>query len=283
MRRREGWAAGLFLLPFGALFTVFVLAPVLFGLWISLHNWHILADRATFIGLDNYASALADDLFRHSLVRTAFFVAMVVPVGNAVSLLLALVLNGRFRGVTFYKVAFYLPVLLSVTVVALLWRWLYNAEFGLINHYLGRNVPWLGDPAYAMPALALMSIWWGAGGNMLIYLAGLKSVPREMHEAAEIDGANGWVRFWSTTWPWLRPVTLFCVVISIIGSAQVFGQSYIITQGGPADSTLTVILYMYRMGFGQYQLGYASAVAYILFLLVFALALIQFRLLAFRD
>lgn len=279
-KKREALGAWLFLAPFLVLFVVFVLLPVGYGFWISLHNWHILSKDVPFVGLRNYESAIGDDLFRISLVRTGYFVLMVVPAGNLVSLLMAIALNQKFRGATLYKIAFYLPVLLSVTVVAVLWRWMYSERYGLLNHYLHTDVRWLEDPKSAMPALALMSIWWGAGGNMLIYLAGLRSVPKELHEAAELDGASPVQRFWSTTWPWIKPVTLFCVVMSLIASSQVFGQSYILTGGNPAYSTLTVILYMYQQGFSQYQLGYASAVAYLLFLIVLALTLVQFRLLA---
>lgn len=277
--RQEARGAWLFLAPFLILFTTFVLAPVLYGFWISLHNWHILSKDVPFVGLRNYQSAIGDDLFRISLLRTGYFVLMVVPVGNAVSLLFAIGLNQKFRGTTLYKLAFYTPVLLSVTVVSLLWRWMYSHDYGLLNHYMGTGFRWLEDPKSAMPALALMSVWWGAGANMLIYLAGLRSVPKELQEAAALDGAGAVRRFWATTWPWIRPVTLFCVVMSIIGASQVFGQSYILTQGNPAYSTLTVILYMYQQGFNQYQLGYASAVAYLLFLVVSGVTLIQFRFL----
>jgi len=282
-KRREAIGAWLFLTPFLVLFLTFVIAPVLYGFWISLHNWHVLSKDVPFVGLRNYQSAVNDDLFRIALARTAYFVLLVVPLGNVLSLLLALALNQKFRGTTLYKVAFYLPVLLSVTATALVWRWMYSQQYGLVNRYLGTEFRWLEDPKTAMPALAIMSIWWGAGGNMLIYLAGLRSVPKELHEAAELDGANSRQRFWATTWPWIKPVTLFCVVISVIGASQVFGQSYILTGGNPAYSTLTVVLYMYQQGFGQYQLGYASAVAYLLFLVVFGVTLLQFRLLAPKE
>ncbi|HVL39795.1 MAG TPA: sugar ABC transporter permease [Fimbriimonadaceae bacterium] len=284
MRKGDGKAAALFLLPYGVLFLVFVLSPLLYGFFISLHKWHILDDQVPFVGFQNYRYVLQDDLFGIALARTLLFVAIVVPVGNALSLLLAVALNQRFLGTTFYKVAFYLPVLLTVSVLAVLWRWLYSAEYGILNHYLSRlhpsieGVQWLNNPQIAMPAIALMSIWWGAGGNMLIYLAAIKSVPRELHEAAEIDGATPWQRFWRTTIPTIRPALIFCIVMSIIASSQVFGQTLILTGGGPAFSTLTVILYMYQQGFGQYQLGYASAVAYVLFLLVFVFTLLALRL-----
>lgn len=294
--RNQAPTAALFLLPYATVFLVFVLAPVLYGLYISMHKWYILAPKPDFVGLRNYRMVLSDDLFRLALLRTAFFVVMVVPIGNTLSLLLAVGLNQKFRATTFYKVAYYLPVVMSVSVVAILWQWLYSTEFGLLNYYLGHasaimhgalpkvfpasiKPEWLNNPRTAMPSIALLSIWWGAGGNMLIYLAGLKQVPRELLEAAEIDGASPAKRFWSVTWPILRPTTLFCVVMSVIASSQVFGQTYILTGGGPYHSTLTVILYMYQQGFGQYQMGYAAAVGYVLFAAVMVITLIQFRLL----
>ena len=290
----------MFLMPYGVVFGIFVLLPVLYGFYISLHKWHILAPKPEFIGLRNYKLVLSDDLFRIAFARTAFYVAMVVPLGNALSLLLAVGLNQNYRGTTFYKVAFYLPVVMSVSVIAILWRWLYSAEFGIINHYLSQiaslghqiapaispaalKPQWLNSPATAMPAIAHMSIWWGAGGNMLIYFAGLKNVPRELLEAAEIDGAGPWRRFWTVCWPLLRPTTLFCLVMSVIASFQVFGQTYILTGGGPYYSTLTIILYMYQQGFGLYQLGYAAAVGYLLFGTLLICTLIQFKLLAVKQ
>lgn len=280
MKKNQGLAASLFLLPYGTLFLIFVLGPLLYGFWISLHNWHILSKDVPFVGFNNYAVALGDDLFRLAIVRTAYFVVLTVPLGNAVSLLMAIGLNQNYRGTTFYKVAFYMPVVLSIAVTAILWRWLYSSESGLLNYYLGTKVQWLGSPNWAMPSIALMSIWWGAGGNMLVYLAALKSVPKEQLEAASLDGAAPWRRFWAVSWPSILPATLFCLVMSVIASSQVFGQTFILTNGGPADSTLTVVLYMYRQGFGMYQLGYASAVAYLLFLMVLVLSIGQFRLMA---
>lgn len=279
MNRNQSRSAFLFLLPFGLLFVTFVLGPLLYGFWISLHNWHVLGKTAPFIGLENYSRALNDDLFRLSLVRTAYFILLTVPIGNVFSLLLAVGLNQNYKGTAFYKVCFYLPVVLSISVVSILWRWLYSSEGGLLNYYLGTKVQWLGSPNWAMPSLALMSIWWGAGGNMLVNLAALKSVPSELLEAASLDGANGWQRFRGITWSWIRPAFLFCIIMSVIASSQVFGQSYILTNGGPADSTLTVVLYMYRQGFGMYQLGYASAVAYLLFGILLVLSFIPNRIL----
>jgi multiple sugar transport system permease protein len=177
-----------------------------------------------------------------------------------------------------------------------LWRWLYNTEIGLLNLYLRQAVealrglglplpayepiPWLSNPAWVMPSIAVMSIWWHAGGNMLLYLAGIHNIPDDYYEAATLDGASGWQRFWSITWPLLRPTTLFCLVFSVLGAFQIFGQTYVLFApgSGPARSGLTLALYMYQQGFSQYQMGYGAAVAYLLFAIVLVLTIVQFRL-----
>ena len=278
-RRSDASVATIFLAPFFVLFTIFTIVPVIYGFWMSLHNWHILAKNPVFIGLRNYGVVLADDRFFQALSQTFYFVVLVVPAGNLLSLCLAIGLNQRFRGLTVYRVLFYLPVITSIAVLAVMWRWLYAVDYGLINHALGMKIRWLDNVDLVMPALALMTIWWGAGGNMLVYLAALKAVPAEILEASSLDGANAPTRFFRMTLPAIRPAILFCVVLSVIASFQVFGQAYILTNGGPADRSLTVALYMYQMGFGQYQLGYASAVAYVLFAVVLVFTLIQFGVL----
>ncbi|MCC6729533.1 MAG: sugar ABC transporter permease [Chthonomonadales bacterium] len=285
-RRQEAATGYLFALPYLLLFLVFMVGPMAYGFYISLHEWHILGRQKPFVGLANYRALLADDLFGIAMLNTAYFALLTVIPGNALSLLLAMGLNARIRGETALKTAFYLPVVLSVAVVAIIWRWAYSTEFGWINHYLRLlGLPpaaWLNSPKLAMPSLALMSIWWGAGGQMLIYLAGLRGIPEELYEAAMIDGAGARARFRHVTLPMLRPTLLFCLVMAVIGSSQVFGQSYILTAGGPLYSTLTVALYMYQTGFSLYRLGYACAVAYALFVVVLGITLVQFRLLYAR-
>jgi len=293
-----GW---LFALPHLILFAVFLFAPTLFGFWISLHRWHVLAKGRPFIGLSNYGSALSDDIFWLALRNTAYFVVLVVPLGNAVSLLAALGLSQIRRFRAFYLTSVYMPVVISIAVVAVLWRWLYNTEIGLLNLYLKSAVgglrhlglplpayapvPWLSNPGWVMPSIALLSIWWGAGGNMVLYLAGLNNIPPDYYEAAQIDGASAAQRFWKITWPLLRPTTLFCVVFSVLGAFQVFGQSYILYGGGsgPGRAGLTLVLYMYQQGFSQYEIGYGTAIAYLIFLIVLILTLIQFRLFSDRN
>ncbi|MBW3624566.1 MAG: sugar ABC transporter permease [Armatimonadetes bacterium] len=297
---REGWVGLLFALPHLLLFGVFLLAPVLYGFYISLHRWHVLAKSHPWVGLENYAAVLSDDIFWIALRNTAYFVVLVVPLGNLVSLGLALGLASVKRFQAFYKVCYYLPVVISIAVVAVLWRWLYNTQIGLLNMYIGAVVgglreiglplapfqplPWLSNPLWVMPSIALMSIWWGAGGNMILYLAGINNIPDDYYEAAMIDGANAWNRFWAITWPLLKPTTLFCLVFSVLGAFQIFGQTYVLFTGGagPARSGLTVALYMYQQGFGQYEMGYGAAIAYLLFAIVLAFTVLQFRLLEGR-
>ncbi len=285
-RTEERLTAYLFVAPYLLLFAAFLAVPVVYGFYISLHDWHVLGRARPFVGFANYSALLRDDLFHTALLNTAYFALLTVLPGNAASLLLALGLNARVKGETLFKTLYYLPVVLSVAVTAIIWRWLYSTEFGIINHYLsalgGPRPAWLNSPALAMPSLAVMSIWWGAGGNMLIYLAGLRGIPDEYYEAARMDGAGTWARFRHVTLPLLRPALLFCLVMSLIGSSQVFGQSYILTGGGPHYSTLTVVLYMYQTGFSLYRMGYACAVAYVLFALVLGLTVVQYRLVAGR-
>ena len=288
----------LFALPHLILFSTFVLVPVVYGFYISLHRWHVLAKTHPLVGFSNYGAALADDIFWVALRNTIYFVVLVVPVGNLVSLLLALGLTSVKRFKTFYTVSFYLPVVISIAVVAVLWRWLYNTEIGLLNMYLSavvnglrgiglplaayQPIPWLSNPSWVMSSIALMSIWWGAGGNMVLYLAGLNNIPDDYYEAALIDGAGPWQRFCHVTWPLLKPTTLFCLVFSVLGAFQIFGQTYVLFApgSGPARSGLTLALYMYQQGFSQYEIGYGAAIAYLLFAIVLALTVIQFRLLS---
>ena len=299
--RDDGVYGWLFALPHLILFVTFILGPILYGFYISIHRWHILAKVHPLVGFSNYSAALSDDIFWMALRNTIYFVLLVVPAGNAVSLLLALGLYTTKRFRTFYTVAFYLPVVISIAVVAVLWRWLYNTEIGLLNMYLQATVnglrglglpiaayqpiPWLSNPTLVMPSIALMSIWWGAGGNMILYLAGLNNIPDDYYEAAVIDGAGPWQRFWAVTWPLLKPTTLFCLVFSVLGAFQIFGQTYVLFApgSGPARSGLTLALYMYQQGFSQYEIGYGAAIAYLLFAIVLVLTVIQFQLLSGED
>ena len=289
----------LFALPHLVLFAVFLLFPVLFGFYISLHRWHVLAATHPFVGLANYRDALGDDIFWIAARNTAYFALLIVPASNIVSLLLALGIHNVRRGVAAYRALFYLPSVMAISVVAVLWQWLFNAQAGLLNAGLASivnglrgtglplapfaPVPWLSDPRMVMPSVVLMTVWWTAGGNMLLYLAGLAGIPETYYEAARIDGARPADMFWRITLPLLAPTLRFCAVISVLGAFQIFGQSYVLFApgSGPARAGLTLALYMYQQGFNQYQIGYGAAIAYLLFALVLIVTFVGGRL--FRE
>ncbi|HEV8635488.1 MAG TPA: sugar ABC transporter permease [Chloroflexota bacterium] len=281
LRRRAAVAGYLFLLPNILGFLIFSSIPVLATLLISTLDWDMIR-RPTFVALDNYAALLGEDaVFRQVLGNTAYYVVGTVPAGIVLSLLLALAMNSRIRGITLFRAIFFIPVITSSVAVAMIWRWLFNSDFGLINaglFALGLNgIPWLSSSAWAMPAVIVMAIWKHLGYNMVIYLAGLQGIPPSLYEAASIDGANAWDRFRYITLPLLTPTTFFILVISMIGSFQVFDLAFILTQGGPGNATNTIVMYVYNQAFQFFHMGYAAAIAWILFGIIFTITLIQWR------
>ncbi len=282
LRRSEAGVALLFLLPNLIGFLVFTARAVIEAFRLSFYRADLLTPEV-WVGLNNYQRLLfSDDLFHKVLFNTAYYTLGSVPLAIIVGLLLAVLVNVPLRGITLFRTAYFMPVVSSVVAVSLLWQWLYNSDFGLINEALRalglRNPPiWLSDPNWAMPALIIMSIWRQAGYNMVLFLAGLQGIPQHLYEAAEIDGANAWHRFWRITLPLLTPTTFFVLVISIIGSFQVFDQALILTNGGPANATNTVVMYIYQQGFQYFRMGYASAIAWILFIIIFALTVVQWQ------
>ena len=262
---------------------VFTLYPVAASLFYSFCDYNIL-QGPVWCGLENYRQLAQDDAFRTSVRNTLFFAAFSVPLSMAVALTLGLLLNCDVRGRAFFRTVFYLPAIVPVVASSMIWLWMFNGEFGLINWVLGPffrlaglNPPaWLLDPAWAKPALIFMSLW-GTGNSMIIYLAGLQDVPKELYEAAKIDGANAWHRFRHVTLPLISPVLYFDLIMGIIGSLQVFTQAYIMRGGGaeglsdgaPAQSTLFYAVYLFSTAFYDLRMGYASAMAWILFLLIF--------------
>ncbi|MFN3648208.1 MAG: carbohydrate ABC transporter permease [Armatimonadota bacterium] len=286
-RGRENASKYLFALPFLVLFGGFVALPLVYGLVLSLFRWDMLsALPPRFIGLDNYREALGDRYFWMALGATGRFVGMAVPLTVCVALAVAVGINGvPSRYQAFYRAAYYLPTVITITVAGLLWRWFYNSEFGLFNAYLGQvgmKVPWITDPRWAMLSLVLMTVWWTVGGPMVALLAGLQNIPAAYYEAAALDGATGWNRFRHVTLPLLRPVLLFVVVMNVIGAFQVFGQVYIITRGGPEMSTRTMVQYIYETAFNNYRMGYAAALSWLLFAVIALFSLLQFRLMRER-
>lgn len=279
LARREAIRGYLFIAPAVLGFLVWVAGPMLFSAWLSLTEWDLLSPPE-FVGLSNYQAMLKDPLFWQSLKVTAYFTLISVPLFQGLAFAVALLMNVKVRGITIFRTIYYLPSIVPVVANALLWAWVFNSDFGLLNAALRAiglpKVLWLQDPSWAMPALIVMSLW-SLGGAMLIYLAGLQGVPQQLYEAAEIDGANHWHRFRHVTIPMMSPVIFFNLVLGLIGALQTFTQGYIITNGGPQNSTLFYALYLYRRAFTDFKMGYAAALAWVLFAIVLVLSLLVFR------
>ena len=289
-RRQRAVAAWVLALPFMALFLVFTAGPVLASLGMSFTDIRS-ADMRTpfavsFVGFDNYASLLADPVFRKVSLNTGLYVVLGVPLTMAFALAAAVALNGvaRFRGL--FRVGYYLPVVTSIVAVSVVWKFLLRENGGLINTalaWVGIDGPaWLDSTTLALPSLVVMAAWRNLGTLMVIFLAGLQTIPAEVNEAAAIDGASGWQRFRHVTLPMLRPTLLFGAVITGIGYLQFFEEAFVMTQGGPLDATRSVTYFTYdQFGFGNY--GFAAAASYLLFLAVVVLTFVQFRLLGEKD
>lgn len=280
--RKDERTAWLFLLPSLVLFLAFTGLPVVVAFFVSFTQWDLF-NPPIFTGLTNYTKLLADPIFGKVMGNTAYFVLLSVPIQMLIGLLCALALNRAIRGQTFFRVAYFLPVVTSTIAAALVWAWLFNANVGLINvllTLLGVSEPprWLSSTRWAMAAVIIVSIWQNVGYAMVLFLAGLQNIRADLYDAAAIDGARGWKRLWFITLPLLSPTTFFVLIISIIGSFQVFELVFVMTQAGPANATNTLVYYIYQNGFQFYQMGYASAAAMILFAIVLVMTLIQYAL-----
>lgn len=281
-RVREALEAYILILPTLLGLIIFTTGPILAALYFSFTNWNLLS-TPKWRGLTNYIDLFTNDpLFWTTLKNTAYYVVGTVPIGTCLALLLALALNQKIRALAIFRTIYFLPVVSSVVAISVLWVWLYQADFGLINQFLRifgiTGIRWLSSPFWAMPAIIIMSIWHGLGYNIVIFIAGLQSIPTDYYEAARIDGANSLQQFRYITIPLISPVTFFVIILSLIGSFQVFEQAYVMTQGGPVNATKTIVYYLYQNGFMYFHMGYASAIAYILFLIIVAITLIQFSL-----
>ena len=286
LKRREWLAAAIFLTPNMIGLVVFIVIPVIAGFVISFTDWDMLS-TPEFIGIDNYVELLTDDpLFWLTLKNTIVYSLFVIPGSIVVSLALALALNTRIKGVGIYRTIYFLPYISSTIAISLVWKWIMHPDFGILNGFLGVfGVPklgWLQDRSMALFSVALVAIWHSAGYNMTIFLAGLKGIPQSYYEAAEIDGASYWQRFRHITLPLLTPTLFFVLIISLIGSFQVFNLVYIMTEGGPGNSTQVYVYYLWENAFSFFRMGYASAMAYILFLIMLVITLFQVRLLGRR-
>lgn len=280
LKQKEALAFYLCISPWIIGFILFYIGPVIASFYFSLTNWDLLT-TPKFIGADNYIKIFTrDPLFLQSLKVTLIYTFTYVPLDLILGLLIALLLNRPIRGIGIFRTIFYLPSVLTGVAYVVMWMWIFHPKVGLINtllHLVGINGPrWLLDPKYALAALVLMSIF-QVGRSMVIYLAGLQDVPKELHEAASIDGANAWSRFWKITLPLLTPSILFNLIFGMIMTFQSFTNVYIATSGGPLDSTLFYVLYLYRKAFDLLEMGYASALAWILFLMVLILTIVIFK------
>jgi len=277
---REQIDGYIFILPWLIGFFVFVAGPMVASFVISFMRWEIVTPPA-WIGTAQYTKLLQDNRFYLSLYNTAYYVFIGVPLHLLLALLAAMAMNLNLRGIRFYRTVYFIPSITPVVASSLLWLWIFNPEFGLANAALNAlglpSLYWLQDPKLAKGAFIIMSFW-TIGGQMVILLAGLKGIPRTLYEAAEIDGAGRWASFRHITLPMLSPAIFFNLILAIIGAFQVFTQSYIITSGGPENATLFYVLYLYRMAFENFRMGYASAMAWVLFLIILLFTFIQFRL-----
>ena len=280
MERQQALTGYLFVLPAMAVFFVFTLLPVLFAAYISFTNYDVFT-RIDWVGLDNYLAVFEDDLFWRALQNTAIYSLFSVPLGMALGLAVALLLNRKLRGLSFYRTAYYLPVVSSMVAVSMIWIQLFDPAYGVVSTALSAvglgGIDFLGDPNWAMPSIIAVSVWKVVGWNMLIYLAGLQAIPDYLHEAAAIDGANRWQGFWKITLPLLAPTTFFIFVTSVIGAFQVFDQVYVMTGGGPANATTTLVHQIYNAAFKSLDMGYAAAMSFIVFGIIMVVSLASLR------
>ena len=297
LQRMEAVQGFLFISPWIVGFLVFAAGPVIASLCISFCKWDILTP-AKFVGFGNYAKMMEDPLIRKSLVNTLYYAAFAIPLGMVGALSTALLLNQKLKGMRIFRTLFYVPSVTAGVATILLWSFIFNPELGLLNRALRHQIPWitwvhgfavshipivadppkwLGDPHWAMPALILMALW-GVGGGMIIYLAGLQGIPEELYEAALLDGAGNVQKFRYVTIPLLSPTIFFNLIMSIIGAFQVFQTAFIMTQGGPMNATLFYVLYLFQNAFMYFRMGYASAMAWLLFIIIMTLTLLQFKL-----
>jgi multiple sugar transport system permease protein len=280
MARQEEIAGWLMASPWLVGILIWILGPFAAAAYLSFTDYDSLS-RSKFVGLDNFQTMLGDDpLFWKSLRVTTLYAFVSVPLQIVLGLVLALLLNTRILGLAWFRTLYYLPTVLSGVAVSFLWIWVFSADWGVLNYVLSwfgvQGPNWLTSERWALPSLILMSLW-GVGGGMVIYLAGLQGVPTEFYEAAEVDGATAWRKFWHITLPMISPVILFQLIIGIIGALQTFTQGYVMTQGGPNDATLFYVLYLWRNAFERLQMGYASALAWAIFAYILLLTLLVLR------
>lgn len=281
-RKKELAWIYLFVAPPVLGFLIFGLTPMLFSIWMSFHKWDMLSEPA-WIGLNNYKDLLQDERAYKSIYNTIFLM-IGIPIGMFLSLFLAILMNRKLIGISAMRTIYYLPVISPIIAVSLLWQWILNYDYGLINNFLwnvfGIQGPnWLGDPNWVKPSLVLIGLWSGIGGTMVLYLAGLQSISSTYYEAAEIDGAGMWHKFLKITVPLLSPIHFYVIVMGVIGAFQSFSQIYVLAvDGGPEYSGATIVYYIFQHAFKYFDMGYASSAAWVLGIIIFVVTLIQFKL-----
>jgi multiple sugar transport system permease protein len=276
----------LFLGPYLVLFLVFVLIPAVFGIWMSLHTWDYFNPDKEWVGFGNFVELLTPgtityDLFWKSMEATGKFTLYSVPLLVVLPLLVALILNQKFRGRNFFRAMYFAPYVLGVAVIGVLWRFLLDRNVGYVNYYLGQlglpdSIAWGSSLPWAWFSLVGVTVWWTLGFNAVIYLAGLQDIDPTLYDAAKVDGANRWQRFWHVTLPGLRPVLLFVITITILASANMFGQAYLITEGAPGEETQTAVMYIAEEGLRNFRMGSASAMSYVLALFLMVISVLNF-------
>jgi multiple sugar transport system permease protein len=283
VRHRPEVAGYLFVLPAMLGLLVFGVIPLMYAFVVSLHNYDLVNPRPPFVGLTNYASLATDRVFWTALRNTSVYALMLVPLQTATGLSLALMVQPSTRWITLLRTSYFMPVVISYVVAAGLWEILFATPNGPMNSLLAlAHLPpqfFFQDPTQALPLIALMSTWKWSGISMLIYLSGLHEIPNELYEASEVDGASGARQFWKITWPLLQRITLFVLVVNTIEAFKIFTPVYVITKGGPMNATLVLVFHLFREGFRYIHLGYASALSFVLLVLILALAAVQFLVL----
>lgn len=279
MTSSRRWDGLLFVAPFLTLYAIILIFPLFRGLWLSLHRVDLFG-TGDFIGLGNYARLVADPIFQQSLINTFLVTLMIVPPLTAIALALALALNRAGPAAAWLRGIFFSSAVLSVTIVTLIWRFVLAPDAGLLAEIwqsFGREpLPFLSDPGLVLPALALTTIWWSLGFPMLLFLAGLQQIPQEMYEAAALDRASRWATLWRITLPSLKRTMILVIMLQTAAQLQIFGQSQLLTAGGPSGASRTAVLFLFETAFGRWELGYASAAAEVLFLIILAVTLTQY-------
>jgi multiple sugar transport system permease protein len=282
--QRIDWSAYLFVAPFFLPFVLFTLLAIIFGVYISFTEWGIVGDPK-WVGLANYSRALEDDWVPKVWRNTLQYGLTVIPAVTIVALGFALFVNQRLPGYALARTAFYAPHVTSVTVMALVWVWILETNFGMLNQYLAMvgipKIPWLTNPSWVILSIAGATLWWSVGFHMVILLAGLQEIPGELKEAAQIDGANDWQTLLHVTVPLLRPALSLVLTLEVIAALRVFGQIYLMTAGGPAGASASVVAYIFEVGFTRYQLGYGAAISLMLFVTIMLVTVVHMRV--FRE